>query len=276
MARVLLSSRPPRRAALRALALLFAAVLGVALLPNRQGGVTRADESAAPLPGSLAYVRTGNVWLAAGGAARQLSSAGDAQSVRWTPAGRYLVVGTPHGATVLRSDGTPVDIPDGAWAPDDSAVAAASPDGGIALHSPIDGAISVLVPAQAGSRFTPVAWSPDGTQLLLNRDVLGDKELPVAEEVWLVQRDGTLTLLVAAGAGWPRALGWSPDGRWIDIWQGPAEPCVSCRADGQDAQLVSADGSRSVDIGTVLRPEWLAWSPDGTRLAAVLGDGRET
>lgn len=276
------SFRRAWRYALRSVfALLILPLLGgaAAVPPSVGGRLTPllAGDLAAPLSGSLAFISQGNVWLLASDGTRQITSSGEAEAVRWSPGGGYLSVIGAGSAAVFRANGAPTNLMTGIWNQDDTAVASADASGNVLVQSTQDGTTQTLLTAPAGSRFAPAAWSPDGGQLLLDRTSRGEDGLPSAEDVWMIGRDGSgLQQVLPAGAVWPRALGWSPDGRWITAWLGPAEACASCRADGQPFEIVRPDGSRSQTPGVLLRPEWLAWSPDSSRLVAALGPGRET
>jgi Tol biopolymer transport system component len=93
--------------------LLVVAVLTVGLLtgnlPRRGGGSGNGDgngdggpaRTAAPsnvvyvdprteVPGSIAYVKAGNVWIQSGNVARQLTSGGGASSPSWSPDGEWI------------------------------------------------------------------------------------------------------------------------------------------------------------------------------------------
>ncbi|MHB8578069.1 MAG: TolB family protein, partial [Dehalococcoidia bacterium] len=223
------------------------------------------------------YISGGNVWLLAASVPRQLTSDRTYTSVRWTPGGAFLLAHSAEGDVLLGRDGAVGPALVGAWTPNDSTVAVAMPDGGVDLVSPASRDAEVLIAAAPSVVFEPVAWSPDGAWLALVRSISGPKGLPVAQAAWLVRRDGSeLHELVPAGDTWPRPLSWSPDGDWLAVYRGPAEPCASCRADGQRLDVVAVDGSRVLTVGNVLRPDWISWSPDSTWLVAAVGSGRES
>lgn len=260
------------------LAALCAGALGLAGRSAPAAGDEPATLSAPALSGDLAYISAGNVWLQRGAAPpRQLTSSGTATAVRWSPAGTTLLVTEAGHPLFFKADGAIAQSVAGLWTPDDTAVAVAGGNGGVDLALPDGGARATLVAPQPGVDFRPAAWSPDGRLLALNRRTFDDQGLPGAEAVWLVQRDGgDLRELLPAGATWPEALGWSPDGRWLAVWRGPAERCLACRADGQPLAIVSVADGRSVEVGTVVRSDGFCWSADASTFVASVGEGRES
>ncbi len=263
---------------------LYCTLLLLALTPSvaavrgsrRVDGVRQAGEPA--LSGSLVYISGGNVWLLDGdSAAVQLTDDRAATRVRFTPGGRAVLVDERGSRLALRRDGSRLTTTAGAWLPDDSGVAVAAGDGALVLQGS-DGALqSTLVPAAAQIRLEPVAWSPDGGTLAYNRIALDAQGIPTAQSVWLVGRDGSgARELLTAGESWPQALSWSPDGRWLAVFRGPAEACVSCRVDGQELDAVEVSGGRALPAGTVVRPDGYCFTADGAALIASAGAGRES
>src|SRR5688500_3394989 len=105
-------------------------------------------------------------------------------------------------------------------------------------------------PAAPSSTPTQLAWSPDGTRLLVARTG------PLLE----VRADGGVAReLVANGNSWYRTPRWSPDGRRVAVNRSPfgsgPPPAIEV-VDATDGRVVATlDGQNPV------------WSPDGTRLA---------
>lgn len=243
-----------------------------------QADGTEVSARPATLTGTLAYIAAGDAWtLAADMATVRVTTTGDIGSVRWSPGGRWLLLSRAGRSVAVTPDGSrTIDI-SGAWLPNDSGVAVATSDGGVDLVDPEAGSTRHLLAGMSDVSYQPVAWSPDGSTLALTRRVLNVKGLPVSEAAWLVQWDGQrLRPLVAEGSTWPRPVSWSPDGRFLAIAHGPAELCVSCRADGERLDIVAADGSRTYTVGTMVRPESLDWAPDSSAVIASIGAGRES
>lgn len=282
----MLCAAPRSRSPLRSCrSLAFAGVLLLLLVANtlapaggaRRRAIARLAEDLG-LSGSLAYVSGGNVWLADGGApAVQLTADGAATRVRFTPGGTALLIDERDQRLVLRRDGSRLPAISGAWLPDDAGVATVAGDGDLVLQTADGSLVQTLVPAAPQVALRPVAWSPDGAVLAFNRLALDGRGIPVAETVWLVGRDGGGPReLLPAGDSWPEALSWSVDGRWLAVFRGPAEACVSCRVDGQELDAVEVASGRALVAGTVVRPDGYCFTADGTALIASVGAGRES
>src|SRR5439155_9263987 len=111
--------------------------------------------------------------------------------------------------------------------------------------------------------FERIAWTADGGALALLRSELDARGIPTPQAAWIVGRDGSgVRELPATGSAWARPLSWSPDGRWLALLLGPSEPCVSCRADGQQLAVTAADGSVTYQVGMLVRGGWLSWAPN--------------
>ncbi len=279
--RIPFSRRSRRIASLVLLCLLAGWTMFAIGTPGRGAGSARADQPAttqAPaLHGMLAYIAAGDVWTRSDTAIARITNGGDVTAVRWSPGGGWLLVTRAGRTLAITADGSRAVQISGAWLPDDSAVASATSDGGVELVDPVGGAAQPLIAGSPDLSYLPVAWSTDGSTLALVRRPLNQKGVPTSESAWLVQRDGgRLRSLVAAGATWPRPFGWSPDGRFLEIVQGPPELCVSCRADGQQVDIVSADGNSSYAVGKMVRPDTLSWVPDSAAVVASVGGGRES
>jgi Tol biopolymer transport system component len=96
--------------------------------------------------------------------------------------------------------------------------------------------------------------------------------------LWLVNADGTgLTELRSVFVPDSADLGTvSPDGRWLTLWE--AMTSASLRADGLALRIMPTTGGEPQEIAsaTLLKPGFVAWSPQGDRLAIVEGGGRQT
>jgi Tol biopolymer transport system component len=177
---------------------------------------------------------------------------------------------------VMQADGSglvnltshPADDTQPVWSPDGSR---------LAFVSNRDGEASVYVMQADGSQPTRLlaqpasspAWSPDGSRLAL---LIRDGEPPHPDfftSIATVQVDGSGLRVVTdfAGAVFPDALAWSPDGSQF------ACSAISEAGGfaGQNIYRISSDGSDLVqltDSDTNLRQNRQpAWSPDGTRIA---------
>jgi Tol biopolymer transport system component/DNA-binding winged helix-turn-helix (wHTH) protein len=118
------------------------------------------------------------------------------------------------------------------------------------------GGEAIELPETFGGRLV-MDLSPNRTELLVS----GRGESAFEAELWVMPVLG----------GSPRRLGeieghaatWSPDGQQIIYAKGP------------DLYQAKSDGTQTRKIATVAgRPEWLRWSPDGTRVRFTVRDDK--
>jgi Tol biopolymer transport system component len=104
------------------------------------------------------------------------------------------------------------------------------------------------------------SWSPDGSKIAFVRSVRNRFGLPVREEVWVMNADGSGQQALGRGGG----AAWSPDGRKIAF--------RSERTGKAELFLVSVDGSGLVNL--TRNPEADGdpiWSPNGKKIFFVRG-----
>lgn len=182
----------------------------------------------------------------------------DPNQLAWSPDGRWLsvrrcsqycvdpeyIVLSVDGGSLQRLPSTP------SWSPGGQRLAVQGDDGDLLVGSPGRENLRSI-----GTFPTPAGWSPDGTQFAFIRN--GD--------AWIVNADGTgernATNLVAGGVF--DAI-WSPDARFIAVVQ-----------QSQLQILRMSDGELlPIDLGPGRDSFFGAhWSPDGARLAVVIGPG---
>jgi Tol biopolymer transport system component len=174
----------------------------------------------------------------------------------WSPDGRWLsvrrcsqdcidpeyVVLSVDGRSLRTLPSTP------SWSPDGRRLAVQDDNGDLLIGSPSGESLHSI-----GTFPMPSSWSPDGTKFAFIRN--GD--------AWIVNADGigerNATNFAAGGAF--DAI-WSPDGRFIAVVQ------------QSQLQIVSLDGGEllPLDLGPGRDSFYgVRWSPDGGRLAVVLG-----
>jgi len=195
----------------------------------------------------IAFVRDGslNVMPSDGGDATDLDASG--RHFEWSPTGDQLawVAGTdfelritdPGSDHTVTIDGT-VDVFDFAWAPDGRSLAVSRE----ARGAPVTGFEVVDVD---GSNVRTIDFEP------ATRDYGA----------------GNVNPLLFAG--------WQPDSTGVLVWidEGGSG---SIMQDGLELWLVPLDGSTAHDLGrTLVKRQWVRWSPNGSRVAIVRSSGRE-
>ena len=257
--------------------------------------------------GLIALVRAGALVLVdpiTGETTKVLVEAADFESgqyaasdITWAPDGRRLAYVSHDGPIRV------IDIATGeshavfgcgeafgctiAWSPDGARIAVAQ-RGLLQLIDP-DGGHLTRLPLLPESILQPT-WSPDGTRIAFHVLATGAEDQD--RRLYVVDRDGSnLTQLLGPVPGlgvWDPA--WSPDGSSIAYLGSTAHqtcprsvPWASQRPCQDDKQLhimvLDLDGSPSrevVEAGVMGRGAFmpgLTWSPDGTRLAAVIPSG---
>ena len=178
---------------------------------------------------------------AAGDAARQLASLGDAHDPAWSPDCTRIVVTRNRSLWLARNDGTD---------------------------------LRRLTPYDARTS-SAAAWSPDGTRIAYARtDDVDDRWM---SHIWLINADGTGHTQFTDGDVWDDESSWSPDGTRLAFsrqWGGTRD------ADGNRAErdrfiaVVALDGSgrRALSAGGAWDSSPV-WSPDGSQIAFIASDG---
>ncbi len=190
---------------------------------------------------------------------------------RWTAAGGIEMPGFPAFQGVVSPDGDSWAYPDvdrsapnQAWAPATAWITEHR------LRGPIS-------PSEDGVRWEPLAWSPDSRELALARfNALPPGPFPkdfsynADTSLWVTTGDplaGKRTPLQMPPSfrslpGVPDIAWFSPDGRFLTVGAGPADPCNSCRADGLPFYAVPMDGGAPIALGSGLGRGSVAWAPD--------------
>ena len=150
------------------------------------------------------------------------------------------------------------------------------------LASPGDPADKVRLSSTPGS---PIEWSPDGSKLLVVRDVPpSDPSAPFSSDLFVVDSDGTETRLTDAN-GSINGSSFSPDGTEVVYAKGSAIYVVD--AEGGTPRLLYSAGERLFDdsrcpqfkgcVGeqrpVVTSLQTPTYSPDGTQIAYFDGNG---
>lgn len=272
----------------------------------------------------------------------EVSEMGPGAGPYWSPDGTHLAFATgpwrSPSLVIARPDGTELQEfgvgPAGPWNPLDPAPTAPQTDGGastteLGIFADVRGwiaygekrAIWALDPAQPGDRGAPIqlssergeptAWSADGSELLVWREVPRGKDIG-NRELYILNVDGTWNRVTHTNGYGITGGSFSPDGTevvyavWrpsgnaiyvVDVESGtqrlvtddvaiPYEPAFSPDGSqiaffdgsgdwGNTLRVMNADGShvRGLTGADYGHIDELAWSPDGTRLAFSLQSG---
>ena len=260
----------------------LAAILAIAL-----HAVTGASRESEPdRLGIIAYIQAKNLWIKElpNGSTQPIAIGDEFRQLSWSPSGQWLAYRQKDRLWVRRQDGseakplTPAQEIAGqfAWDPGRDRIAYVSQTGQLFVASAPD-----WQPQSSLAKNTlGFVWSADGEKLLTNHEVLGDVSARqsarnIGLQVLRVDRRGETRQI--PGATHAIAAGWSGDGQRILFWQAPMLS-ASLLADGLPLKqfAVGSSSSQALLPAVLVHPDFLAWSPDGSRVAIAAGAGRET
>jgi WD40 repeat protein len=228
--------------------------------------LARAKGLEAPAPGGSGTL---GAWLASRGATLehvigtfQRMHIASANSISWSPDGKYLAVGytdetiliwdVTTGSKAFTYSNHSTSVRSVAWSPNGSYIASSSDDAVQVWNATTGSSISTY-PGYASA----VRWSPDSTRIVFNRADRTVEVRNVTKRGNIFTRGGTLTYRGHRHENDSPVLAWSPDGKHIasaihnvKIWDAIT---------GQD--IFYYDGHKS-DVMA------LAWSPDSTCIAS--------
>ncbi len=114
----------------------------------------------------------------------------------------------------------------------------------------------------------PVAWSPDGTRILFERDRDGGEYERDDLEIHVMNADGTGVVRLTNNSVFDYPVAWSPDGSRILFIRDPDGG--EWETDDMEIYVMNADGTGVVRLTDNSVYDWpVAWSPDGTRVLFV-------
>lgn len=177
----------------------------------------------------------------------------------WSPDGTHLAFSNEDGLSIVdvadRTDHVVVISPrigDVGWSPDGSRIAYVD-DGARIIVTNTDGTgASVIV---GGRQIGDLAWSPDGSKIAYSTS---GGRLNIA---------GVYSRSKLGSAGWGQRPVWSPDGSTLAFFEigGCAIRQLSSKERGGDTVFDLTSVAHRCEDGVDL-----AWSPDGTELAALV------
>jgi dipeptidyl aminopeptidase/acylaminoacyl peptidase len=262
---------------------------GISLVTGLSGCSAGSTPASRPCPaalagakdlGTLAFLRAGKLVAldVAHCATRTLAPAPEIFGpVSWSADGRFVA----FGPRVVSASGGRVErpFPDAegtlAWAPRGHELAGVTRKGGLLVGGP---GLSPRRLLADGWGAESVAWSPSGRLLAVSRSRFpllrgrGSYHL----EIWLVERRSghRRELFRVPGRAFLglRLAGFSPDGRWLLVWE---EHGASLDSDGAPLLAVRLTGGRRavrVTRSELLYGDFLSWC-DGRNLAYVVNRG---
>ncbi|WP_436531414.1 NACHT and WD repeat domain-containing protein [Actinoplanes sp. HUAS TT8] len=209
--------------------------------------------------------RTGRVtlWSLADDCLDELPG-GQPSRISSSPGRSGFVLATPVGAVrVLDAAGIRYELPSGStfvtprWSPSGSVLATSADDQVVLYDS--EGKETTRFGGQ-GRSLGPFDWSPDGSRMALSHySFLGESRPAVS--TWDVATGTMLKLMDGEPA--PKQVTFDPDGRRL---AGLAPDGTVLIWDSHTGEILQRWATGSVDAGA------LSWSPDGTKLAAAVGE----
>jgi Tol biopolymer transport system component len=208
---------------------------------------------------------------------RRVMARGPVTNPKWSPNGRWLAYTRSDGLHVVSAAGKQVQLiltkSDYEWSPQGNSIAWT--DGKLRVTDVTTGNESTIATKSYVSGF---GWSPDGRQLAVAS--LDPGEPTLGFDV-VDAASGTRRTVPFVAAEYQASrfnplfiAGWEPDGKaalvWVDLMGSG-----SIAQDGLDLWLVPLDGSAPHNLGqTLVKRQWIQWSPDGTQLAIVRSNWR--
>lgn len=269
-------------------AICMVALLAAGCLGPGLPGAPTTTKTSVQVPGRIAFVQGGDLWLWEGGRERRLTQgekvgepvfSADGRFVAFVKDGLYRVMGASGAGpwTVAEQVGPPGRV---TWSPTDATLAVEMKDG-VATVAVTEGGPQPPVLVAPGWRGP--AWSPDGTRLALWRAAPGAEPGTGRTIIALVTREGGQPgVIMDAPSPHESACGpvsgaahlrWSADGAWLAFMR-PGQ-FADLSTDCNEVAVLPAAGGQPIPVGVEpSNPAWFTWSPAGAVLAYIDGADR--
>jgi Tol biopolymer transport system component len=243
--------------------------------------IEREPAAPAPVLGKVATITGGDVWIVDLDSAQRTRLTRDGRNSHplWSPDGQWLAylkqdeLWVNRIATGEEQRVTEFPVYAFAWSPQENHLAYLSVAAGLAVWDASERASRTLVAADTARPLAALAWHPDGQRLAYQTAGVnwGLNQVPLDGEAPLVRYTAPDVQTL------PHLAGWSPDGRQLLAWLGPASALY--QADGLPLCLLPVIGSEPrclADERVLLWPDFVAWSSFTSQLAFIAGAGRES
>lgn len=270
--------------------------------------VVRPTPTPKPQLGKLAFVRGGDIWVKEppDRQAIRLTRDGHNDTPLWSPSGEWLAfrkgmtAGGLYQLWIARASGADarsIDIVRSGkgqqmvWSPIDDRLAYISRYGLYVTDADATEPRELVAPsARLGAGVGSLAWSPDGQWVAFEkRELEGEPQKPkegpgpprpTAQGLWRAKADGSAAEPIYLNPDPVQTQSylaeWSPDGQFLLFWEGQ-QMSGSLLADGAPLMRVPVGGGVPIKMTKMLAHlDFLAWAPDGQKLALVDGTYRST
>ena len=237
--------------------------------------------------GTLAFVQGDALWIRRlpDSEPRALVRGSHIEQPRFSPSGGWIAytrAGVPHVVSVESRETKQLSTAQAAaqWLPDRDELLVESPDG-LNLFSAASGWTKPALEIRGAC--LPVLFGPNGSQIVYSDAVTkgrgsGGEPMRTGRlcRTGLAPRSDDVRVLTSKYLGAQILFGWSRTGDVL-YWEDP-DFSGSAIADGLDLYRISATGGppTSLGVSTLVHQDMLSFSPRQNRLAAIVGDGRES
>ena len=157
------------------------------------------------------------------------------------------------------------------WSPDGTRIATACSDSNFRVWDSTTGDLLLLIPVPVSHIAVSISWSPDGTMLAANTNVV-ETGAEVPAFIWDAETGEQLQRLVYGTDCQLYRPFWSPDSKRL------VTPCVDSMHPDRETPALVWDVSSGEVLAELLIPNnhsapATSYSPDGTRIAASYWDG---